>query len=151
MRKDRLLFVAESKEQETILLNALREAEAQNPELFEDESLVMTEPVGIRGVGTADNPPSGDLKLSHSERAEALLATAWNEALDTLPETRIPDGTSDASLAGRAYRSNAALRMIAEGKTTQAELVAKFRDSLRRTAPRFGLSADNIMRNIALN
>jgi len=147
LRKDGLLFVADTQQELDAIINGLRQAEQNCPELFNDDSVLMAEPAGIRGVGFADEPPKSDLKLSFTERAEALVQTAWNAALDTLPATMLEHPALNNSLWGREQRAKQANLLLQRGQVAKAELVQRFGEALRQTAPRFGVSSSHISRN----
>lgn len=148
-RRDRILFFPRTVSQLKIIMETLKEVQAENPELFETDPPLLAEKSDIPGVGLAEEPPkvNGEIQ-SYNKSREDLLQEAWAVALEQImgPDTKqyVP-GEGGMILDARLLALREAVK---RGDLPMKRLIETYRRAVRHLAPKHGVSPDNFARNL---
>jgi hypothetical protein len=147
-RIDRLLVMPRTKSQLAIVMDALREINAEEPNLFESHGVLLTEETDIPAVGIAEEPPMLDGKFrSFHEVRVPLLLEAWQKTLTALMGE--DKGEKGQGKFGDIDKRLADLRqMVESGQLPRMELIERFKADVRNLAPKHGVSPTHFARNL---
>jgi hypothetical protein len=131
-------------------MGALREIQAEKPELFEEDPPLLAERSDIPGVGLAEEPPkiNGE-RQSFNQSREDVLEEAWKMVLDDVmgnpSDKQYEAGEGGLIIDKRLINLR---QSIERGDRPMGQVVNAYRTAIRKIAPKYGVSPDNFSRNL---
>lgn len=153
-RADRMLFYVRTQSQLDLILDSLREVQANHPEAFESDPPLLADRTDIPGVGLGEEPRRGD-KYSYNQMREGVIDEAWDKTLEEFANPKPADPTNDDFHIGDGgmvieMRHHKLRQHADKDPELMGRIIKVFRKNVRELSPKYDISPDNFSRNLVV-